>query len=79
MVRNNLFRNAVEQSVDNFKRKNKGSMEAIVEQNISDQGSQADRAVPADQIGLSGRDWEANVELEYYTVSHLLRLVVMCA
>ncbi len=41
-------------------------VEAIVEQNISDQGSKSGRAVPADEIGLSGRDWEANVELESF-------------
>jgi hypothetical protein len=35
VARNNLLRHAVEQSVDNFKRKSKGIMEAIVEQNIS--------------------------------------------
>ena len=52
--------------MDNFKHKNKGSMEAIVEKKISDQGSKADRAVPADEIGLSGRDWETNVELEVF-------------
>ena len=52
--------------MDNFKRKNKGSMEAIVEQNIFDQGSKVVRTVPADEIGLSGRDWEVNVELEAF-------------
>jgi hypothetical protein len=41
-------------------------MESIVEQNISDQGSKAGRAVPVDEIELSGRDWESNVELEAF-------------
>ncbi len=61
-----LLRHAVDQSVENFKRKNRGSVEAIVEPNISDQGSKVGRSVPVDEIGLSARDWETNVELEAF-------------
>ena len=55
VVRNNLLRHAVDQSVENFKRKNRGSVEAIVEPNISDQGSKADRVVPVDE--MSEEEW----------------------
>ncbi len=64
--RNNLLRHAVDQSVEKFKRRHKGSVEAIVEENISDQGRKAGRAVPADEIGLNPQDWETNPELETF-------------
>ena len=41
-------------------------VEAIVEENISDEGSKAGRAVPADEIGLNPQDWEANSEFEAF-------------
>ena len=33
---------------------------------IVDQASKAGRAVPADDIGLSARDWQANVQLKVF-------------
>ena len=63
-----MLRPAVDQSVDKFKRTHKGSIEAIVEHNVSDQGSKAGRSVPADEIGLSVRDWcpAMSVRLTWY-------------
>ncbi len=70
--RNNLLRHDVDQSVEKFKRTHKGSAEAIVEENISDQGIKSGRDVPADEIGLNPQDWEVNVELEASRISFVL-------
>ena len=61
-MRNNLRRPFVDQSLE--KHTFKGSIEVIVEHNVSDQDSKADLSVPADEIGLSTRDWQDNVQLE---------------
>jgi hypothetical protein len=42
----------------------KGSIEVIVEHNVSDQDSKDDLSVSADEIGLSTRDWQDSVQLE---------------
>ena len=66
VLRNNLLRPAVNQSVEHT---HKGSLETIVEQNISDQVSKVGRPVPADGFGLNPRDWETNAELESFRSS----------
>jgi hypothetical protein len=48
------MRPVVDQSVE--KHTHKGSIEVIVEHNVSDQGSKSGLSVPADEIGLSARD-----------------------
>ena len=50
VVRNNLLPHVVDQSVENFKRKNRGSVEDMVEPNISDQGSKSGHTVPAEEM-----------------------------
>ena len=48
--RNNVLHHTVDQSVEKFKRKNRGSVEVIVEPNISHQGSKTVRVVPSDEM-----------------------------
>ena len=54
----------VDQSLE--KHTYKGSIEVIVEHNVSDQGSKTDLSVPVDEIGLSARDCQVNVQLEVF-------------
>ena len=64
LQRNNLLRAAIDPAVEKFKKDNKGSKEAIVEPNESEQGSKVGKAVAPAELGLSSDDWEANQELE---------------
>eukprot|EP00966_Prymnesium_polylepis_P007988 183827-Prymnesium_polylepis.1 len=64
LERNDILKQSVEPSLQDYKKVNKGLKEAIVLPNISDQGSKVGQAVAAAEIGMNAEQWDVNLEME---------------
>ena len=66
LERNDVLKLTIDQSLQEYKKANKGLKEAIVVANDSDQGSKVSKAVAATDIGLNNEQWDANLQLEAF-------------
>jgi hypothetical protein len=66
LERNDILKQSVEPSLQDYKKVNKGLKEAIVLPNISDQGSKVGQAVAAAEIGMNAEQWDVNLEMEAF-------------
>ena len=64
--RDNVASPVINAALKTYKSKNKGNMEAIVEEDTSEGASKVGRAVAAVDIGLSEKDWELSMQVEAF-------------